>query len=76
LTGPPRAGQILSGSLQERLKLTAEQKKQLEAIQKEVDAKLDKLLTEEQKKELKEMGDRGGRPGGRSREERPSRPPE
>lgn len=60
--GPPRPGQILPDFLQERLNLTAEQKKQVDALQKEVDAKLAKMLTDEQKKQLKEMRSRG--PGG------------
>ena len=61
--GPPPIGQILPPIVQERLNLTDAQKKQLEAMQKELDAKLDKLLTEEQRKQLKEMKERG--PGGR-----------
>jgi EF hand len=61
--GPPRPGQILPPHLQDRLNLTADQKMQLEALQKDVDDKLAKILTDEQKKQLKEM--RGpGRPGG------------
>ena len=47
--------------------LTDDQKKQLDALQKDVDAKLAKILTEDQKKQLKGMregfGPRG--PGGR-----------
>ncbi len=62
--GPPRPAQVLPPFLQERLELTAEQKKQLDALQKEVDAKLDKILTAEQKKQLKEMREGFG-PGGR-----------
>jgi outer membrane protein assembly factor BamB len=61
--GFPQPGQIMSSVLQERLKLTAEQKKQLEEQQKEVDSKLAKILTDEQKKQLKEMREgfaRGG----------------
>jgi outer membrane protein assembly factor BamB len=58
---PP--GQILPPFLQDRLNLTAEQKKQLEALQKEVDGKLDKLLTDEQRKQYKEMRERFGRGG-------------
>jgi hypothetical protein len=63
-------GQLISTGIQEMLKLSDDQKKQLDALQKEVDAKLDKLLTEDQKKQLKEMKDRGpgrgfgGPPGG------------
>jgi len=61
--GPPRPGQVLPGFLQERLKLTGEQKKQIEELQKEVDARLAKILTDEQKKMLQEMP-KGGRPPG------------
>lgn len=75
--GPPAPGQLLPPFLQERLKLTAEQKKQLEELQKEVESKLDKILTEEQRKQLKEMrrgfGPRG--PGGPPPGDGPSRPP-
>jgi hypothetical protein len=67
--GPPRPGQILPPFLVEQLNLTAEQKKQLDALQKEVDGKLAKLLTPEQKKQLEEMrpgfGPGGRGPGGR-----------
>lgn len=69
--GPPPPGQLLPPFLQERLKLTAEQKSQLQELQKEIDGKLAKILTDDQKKQLKEMG-KGfgrGRPGG------PPRPP-
>jgi hypothetical protein len=55
-------GQVLSTGVQDQLKLTPEQKKELEAIQTEVDARLEKMLTEEQRKQFKEMKDR--RPGG------------
>lgn len=62
-------GQIMPVFLQEQLKLTDAQKKDIEALQKDVDAKLEKLLTEEQRKTLKELKDRGpgagaGFPGG------------
>ena len=76
---PPKPGTILPSFLQERLGLTADQKKQLEALQKDVDGKLAKILTEDQKKQLKEMAERGpgGRgPGGRGPDDRgPARPP-
>jgi hypothetical protein len=75
--GPPLAGKILSPQQQDALKLTPDQKKQLETIQKGVDAMLDGLLTEEQRKQLKTMQQgptiiagpggppgRGGPPGG------------
>ena len=63
--GPPKPGQILPPFVQENLKLTDEQKKQLEDLQKDVDAKLAKILTDDQKKQLQEMRPMGpGGPGG------------
>jgi hypothetical protein len=67
--GPPRPGQILPEFLQEMLELTDAQKKQLAALQKEVDAKLAKILTPEQKKQLDNFrpfgpGGPGDRPDG------------
>jgi hypothetical protein len=67
--GPPPLGQVMPVFVQDQLKLTDAQKKDLEAIQKEVDAKMEKLLTEDQKKAYKEMKERGpgrgpGGPGG------------
>jgi hypothetical protein len=52
--GLPQAGQVLLSFHQDMLKLSADQKKQLEAMQKDVDKKLDGTLTEAQKKQLKE----------------------
>lgn len=48
-------GQILPPGAQQRLKLTDDQKKQIDNIQKEVEAKILKVLTEEQKKQFEEM---------------------
>jgi hypothetical protein len=67
--GPPRPGVILPPMLQERLNLSTEQKAQIEALQKEVDARLEKILNDEQRTQLKEMRERGPRgfgppPGG------------
>ncbi len=62
--GGGRPGQILSPNLQGTLKLTDEQKKQVEELQKEMEAKLSKILTEEQNKQLKELRDGGQRRGG------------
>jgi hypothetical protein len=67
-----RPGQILAPGLQDSLKLTEAQKKQVEELQKETEAKLQKILTDEQNKQLKDIRDRvpgrggfGGRgPGG------------
>jgi outer membrane protein assembly factor BamB len=67
--GRPQPGQILQimgPALQEKLKLTANQKKELGDLQKTLDDKLGKLLTDEQKKTIAEMranrrrGERGG----------------
>ena len=70
--GPPPIGQIMPVFVQEQLKLTDAQKKDLEALQKDVDAKIDKMLTDNQKKALKELKERGpgrgpGGPGGPGR---------
>jgi hypothetical protein len=60
--GPPRPGEILPRFLRERLELSAVQEKQIEDLQKDVDARLEKILTAEQRAQLKEM--RSRRPGG------------
>jgi EF hand len=71
--GPPRPGEILPRFLRQRLELSAAQEKQIEELQKEVDAKLEKILSADQRQQLKEMRSRGpggfgptpgGRPGG------------
>jgi hypothetical protein len=59
--GPP-PGEVLPRPLQDMLQMTAEQKKQLEELQKEVDATLEKVLSKEQRDQLKAM--RTGGPGG------------
>lgn len=65
--GGGQPGIVLSNTAQTTLKLTDEQKKELEQIQKDVEARLEKMLTEEQRKQLKEMQERqpnrGGQPG-------------
>lgn len=66
--GPPRPGQLVMPFLQDQLKLTAEQKKQLGEFQNELTAKLEKLLTDEQKEQLRRPPDGGpgrGGPGNR-----------
>jgi pimeloyl-ACP methyl ester carboxylesterase len=47
--------------VQENLKLTDEQKKKVEELQKEVDTRIQKVLTEEQNKQLKNLKDNAGR---------------
>jgi hypothetical protein len=64
--GPPRTGEILPSFMQERLSLTAAQKKKVAELQKEVDAKLSKIMSNEQNEQLKETRERGpgsGPPG-------------
>jgi hypothetical protein len=66
--GPPEIGRIMSSSVQDKLKLTADQKQQLDGLQKDADSKVAEILKDEQKKQLKEMQDRmrafaGGPPG-------------
>ena len=68
MKGPPRPGEVLPPMLRDRLKLTGEQKTQVDDLQKDVDARLAKILTSEQMTQLKEFRPRGpggpGRPGG------------
>jgi hypothetical protein len=63
--GPPQPGQVLPTFLADQLNLTDEQKKQLADVQKEVDARLGKILTAEQKAQMQEMRNRGPGGGGR-----------
>jgi hypothetical protein len=70
--GDPRPGTIFSPTQQDTLKLSAGQRKRLAEIQREVDARLETLLTEDQKKQLQSMQQRpaggpgrDGPPGGR-----------
>jgi hypothetical protein len=59
----PLPGQLVSKLTLAALKPTDEQKTRIEDLQKEVDARLDKLLNADQKKQLQEMRDnivRGG----------------
>lgn len=69
--GPPpeafgRLGDILPPLMQDQFGLSPEQRKKVAVLQKEADAELDKLLTEDQRKQLKMMRERGpfGGPGG------------
>ena len=63
---PPQPGKIFSPTQQDTLKLSAAQRKRLEEIQKELDARLETLLTEDQKRQLQAMRRRpaAGGPGG------------
>jgi hypothetical protein len=57
----PRPDQILPGFLQQVLGLNPDQQKQIDELQKEVDAKIGKILTDEQQKQCQAAR---GRPGG------------
>src|SRR5262249_30624853 len=50
---PPPPNQVLASFMQDMMGLTAEQKKQIDALQKSVDETLEKVLTDEQKKTLR-----------------------
>lgn len=58
---PPRVGDVMPGQVQDRLKLTADQKKRMAELQKEVEEKMQKILTAEQLAEWKKIRD--ARPG-------------
>jgi hypothetical protein len=51
----PQPGKILTSGQQDKLKFSPEQKKRIAEMQKEIDATLETLLTEDQKKELQAM---------------------
>ena len=66
---PPKPGTILPSFLADQLSLTPDQKKQMDALQKEVDGGISKILTDSQKKQMANppamgMMGGGGRPGG------------
>jgi hypothetical protein len=56
--GMPEPGRIMAAPVQDKLKLTDDQKKQLDGLQKEASAKVDEILKDEQKKTLTEIQDR------------------
>lgn len=63
----PRLGEVMPEPAQARLKLTAEQRERLATLQREVDARIEALLTPEQRaewKKLREARPGFGRPGG------------
>ena len=66
--GPPRPGEVLPPMARRALQLSEEQTQQLDALQKEVDDRLAKILSEAQRKTLAELRNRGpmgpGGPGG------------
>jgi hypothetical protein len=54
--GPPQSGQVVPAFMMDRMNLTGEQRTKLQALQKEVDARLDSILTTEQKQMMKQGG--------------------
>jgi Arylsulfotransferase (ASST) len=71
--GPPsRPGEVLSKFMQDSLKLTPDQEKEIATLQKEVDDRLAKIMTEDQRAQLKKLREGGfggkgpgkGPPGG------------
>ncbi len=60
--GPPGPGEVLPEMFRNRLNLTADQQSQLDELQRDVDARMSKILSDAQKSQLKQMRDRG--PGG------------
>ncbi|MGE3243060.1 MAG: hypothetical protein AB7G28_26410 [Pirellulales bacterium] len=76
--GRPAPGQVLDGPIRERLGLNEEQIRELDDLQKDVDARLAKILTDEQRDELRQMSERGprgrGGPTGPGRDRDPNGP--
>lgn len=64
--GPPQLGKLLPSFALDMLKLSDEQRKQVEEIEKEAQAKLDKVFSEEQRKQFADLQKNpfGGGPGG------------
>ena len=70
--GRYQLGTVLPPFMRSQLNLTRDQEKQIAALEKEVKSRLNKILTEDQKKQLQNMRPpRGPRPGG----PRPEGPP-
>ena len=62
---PPKPGEVLPQMLRAQLKLTPDQQVKLDELQREVDTRMAKILTDPQKAQLKQMSMRGpGGPGG------------
>lgn len=83
---PPEPGQVLPPIFQRMLNLTDDQKKQVAELQKDVDARLEKILTPEQLRQMRQIplrgrmrpgfgGPGGGRPGAAGPEGGPPPPP-
>lgn len=71
--GFPRPGEVLPRFLQDALQLTADQRAELAKLQADVDARLGKILTQEQRERLNAFGQRGPRGPARPGVGRPPR---
>jgi hypothetical protein len=81
--GRPPLGVIMPRFVQEELTLSESQRQQVADLQKELDTKLDSILTDEQRRKYKDMKENPGRggpngrgPGDRGPGDREGRPPE
>jgi uncharacterized membrane protein YgcG len=63
LGGRPQMGVVMPNFVQDELGLSETQKKEVAELQKELDAKLNKILTDDQKKKYQEMKENPGRGG-------------
>jgi hypothetical protein len=63
IIGLPHPGEILPAPLRQRLDLSEEQVKQIDALQNDVDERLAKILTDAQKQTLRQTAQPFGRPG-------------
>jgi hypothetical protein len=54
--GPPQAGQVMPAFMMDRLNLSDEQRAKIQALQKQVDAQLDTILTADQKQLMTQGG--------------------
>lgn len=61
--GPPRPGEVLPPFVREQLNLTRKQTEELDELQRMVDQRLGRILTEEQLSQLQSPPRRGGGPG-------------
>jgi hypothetical protein len=69
-----QVGRVLPPGMREQLDLSAEQKRLIDELEKDVKDRLGKILTEEQKKKLEQMpgpgGSKGGPPDGKDGKDR------
>jgi len=59
---PPRPGEVLPMPVRDALRLTDEQKRRFDELQREIDGRVEQLLTEDQRTTLRRLREAG--PGG------------